>query len=71
MYSCFLCSLLTVHLDILSKGNPLDAILILNLYLQSTCTCSGMFIAHHQEVFTVYIQLVRARNMQKLIGEIN
>jgi hypothetical protein len=45
-----------MHFDILYNENQLDALFILNLFRQSTCTCFGMFIAHHQEVFTVHVQ---------------
>jgi hypothetical protein len=40
----------------LCNENQLDALFILNLCRQSTSTCFGRFIAHHQEVFTVCIQ---------------
>jgi hypothetical protein len=38
----------------------LDALFILNLFLQKPLHVSGVFIANHQEVLTVYVQqLVR------------
>jgi hypothetical protein len=52
--------LLTMHLDILCNDNQPDTPFILNLFRQSTSTRFGHVIAHHQEVFTVYVQqLVR------------
>jgi hypothetical protein len=52
--------LLSVHLDNLYNENQLDALLRLNLFRHITSTFLGVFIAHHQEVFTVYVQqLVR------------
>jgi hypothetical protein len=52
--------LLPVHLDILCNENQPDALFMLNLFCQSLLHVSGMFIAHHQEVFTIYVQqLVR------------
>jgi hypothetical protein len=48
--------LLTLHLDILCNENQPDAPFILNLFSQSPLHVSAMFIAHHQEVFTVYVQ---------------
>jgi hypothetical protein len=37
-------------------GNQLDALFILNYLISHPLHIKGMFIAHHQEVFTVYIQ---------------
>jgi hypothetical protein len=49
-----------VHLDILCNGNQPDALLCLIYFVNQPLYISGMFIAHHQEVFTVYVQkLVR------------
>jgi hypothetical protein len=36
--------------------NQLGALFILNLYNHTTCTYFGSVIAHHQMVFTVYVQ---------------
>jgi hypothetical protein len=49
-----------LHLDYLCSENQLDALFILYLFRQSPLDVSGIFIAHHQEVFTVHVQqLVR------------
>jgi hypothetical protein len=52
--------LFTMHLGNLCNENQLDSLFILNLFRQIISTCSGIFIAHHQEVFTEHVQqLVR------------
>jgi hypothetical protein len=44
----------------LCNENQLDALFILNLFNQKPLLVLGVFIAHHQQVFTVYVQqLVR------------
>jgi hypothetical protein len=48
--------LLAVHLDNLCNENQPEALFILNLFLQKPLDVAGMFIAHNQEVFTVYVQ---------------
>jgi hypothetical protein len=48
------------RLDILCNGNQPDALFILSYFVIQPLHVSGMFVAHHQEVFTVYVQqLVR------------
>jgi hypothetical protein len=47
--------LVTVHLDNLCNGNQLVALFIINLLRQPPFV-SGVFITHHQEVFTVCVQ---------------
>jgi hypothetical protein len=48
--------LLAVHLDNLCNENQLDALFILIYFINQPLHVSGIFIAHHQEVFTVYAQ---------------
>jgi hypothetical protein len=48
--------LLTVHLDNLSNENQLDALFILNYFVRQSLNVTDVFVAHHQEVFTVYVQ---------------
>jgi hypothetical protein len=52
---------LTQHLDILCNANQPDALFLSIIYfVTQPLHVSGIFIAHHQEVFTVYEQqLVR------------
>jgi hypothetical protein len=47
--------LLTVHLDILCNENQLLHCLSLIYFVNQPLHVSGMFIAHHQEVYTVYV----------------
>jgi hypothetical protein len=56
----FFCVLPTVDLDILCNENKLDSLVIVSLFRQPTSICLVIFISHHQEVFTAYVQkLVR------------
>jgi hypothetical protein len=49
-----------VRLDKLCNENQPDAIFILNYFVRQPLHVLGVFIAHHQEVFTAYLQqLVR------------
>jgi hypothetical protein len=45
-----------VHLDNPYNENQPDELFILNLFRQKPLHVSGAFIAHHQEVVTVYVQ---------------
>jgi hypothetical protein len=48
---------LTVHLDILCNENQPDVLFYpLFISLNNLLDASGMFIALHQDVFTVYVQ---------------
>jgi hypothetical protein len=52
--------MLTVYLDILYNENQLEALLSLIYFVRQPLHVSGMYVAHYQEVFTVYVQqLVR------------
>jgi hypothetical protein len=62
--------LLTVHHDIRRNENRLDALFILDLFCNQPVYVSGMFIAHHQEVFTVYVQqLVRVIPLSSILTQ--
>jgi hypothetical protein len=44
--------LLTVHLDIFCNENQPDALFTLIYFVSQPLHASGIFIVHHQEVFT-------------------
>jgi hypothetical protein len=48
--------LLIIHLDMVCKENQLDALFIFSFFISQPLHVSGMFTAHHQEVFAAYVQ---------------
>jgi hypothetical protein len=60
--------LLTVRLDILCNENQLDVLFILNSFRHWTSTYFGYVYAHHQEVFTLYVQQLERVIRCKLTG---
>jgi len=48
----------TVHRDRFLFNNPPDALIIQILFCYKTVHVSGIFLAHHQEFFTVHSALV-------------
>jgi hypothetical protein len=64
-----------VHLDNLCNENQLDALFILIYIAKQPLHVSGVFIAHHQEVFTVYAQemvrVLRSGDFQQMVRAIS